>query len=81
MRLWHARLAYLDPRNIASLYKIADGINLSDEPDYIYTDYALTKIISKIHKRALSKSNFPLEIIYADLAGPVDPLGPAGENY
>ncbi|KAD4384336.1 hypothetical protein E3N88_24504 [Mikania micrantha] len=82
--LWHARLGHLnfDALNKLTGKKMAEGIPLIDHHSQLCDACLVGKQrSSSLPSKASYRASQPLELIHADLCGPITPSTPAGNKY
>ncbi|KAI3796396.1 hypothetical protein L1987_39066 [Smallanthus sonchifolius] len=80
--VWHARLGHLNFDALKSLSKLAIGLHEIKHPTQVCNSCMVGKQTrSSFPKDSLYRDKTPLELIYADVCGPIAPKTHGGNQY
>ncbi|CAB4035581.1 Retrovirus-related Pol poly from transposon TNT 1-94, partial [Paramuricea clavata] len=79
---WHEILGHCNYEDVVKLQDVVDGMKVSDSSSKPDCDTCvLGKMTQSRNRNPDVRSKAPLELVHADLAGPVDPMSKEGFRY
>ena len=77
----HKILGYCNVRDIFKLESVVEGMKIISKDNFNCTTCILGKITENKNRKTDKRANGRLELVYCDLAGPIDPISMEGHKY
>ena len=81
LSVWHKIMGHCNINDLKKLENVAESIEVKNHDEVGCETCILAKQLNIRNKSNVMKVNNPLEVIYSDLAGPIDPIGKDGFKY
>ena len=81
LQTWHEILGHCNAKDTLELENVVEGMSISDMTKLDCEVCTLGKMTNIRNKNPNSKAKAPLQLVHADLAGPITPESGEGFNY
>ena len=78
---WHKILGHCNVRDVLDLEQVVDGMKISNKSDFKCETCVMGKMPQYRNREPDERATAPLQQVYCDLAGPVDPVAREGFRY
>ena len=81
LQTWHRILGHCNVQDVKSLEGVVKGMKITDKSSFDCETCILAKQVNNTNKCSDNRATAPFELVFTDLAGPIEPIAKGGFQY
>ena len=81
LQTWHRILGHCNIQDVKSLENVVKGMKITDKSSFDCETCIVSKQVNNTNKCSDNRATAPFELVFTDLAGPIEPIAKGGFRY